>query len=132
MLRAQGAVVFSLDVLNAYFHMVIKPSERYKTGFRFGNRQYRFCRLPMGASISSYLLSEMLATVFGSETIMEYQKENNDYTFTVPEFMAQMVVFCDDILLFSKQRKNHLRDISVIFFCLNRHNILINKHKCVF
>jgi hypothetical protein len=93
--QMRGARVFSkIDLLSGYHHMKIRPSDIPKTAFSTRYRLYEFTVMSFGLTNAPAYFMNLMNKVF-----MEY----------LDRFV---VVFIDDILIYSKSdnnQKEHLR-----------------------
>jgi hypothetical protein len=109
----QGSRYFSkLDLYSGYYQIRVAEEDREKTAFvtRYGS--YEFLVLPMGLCNSPGTFMELMNYVF--------EKQLDKF----------VIVFLDDILVFSgdlKQHEQHMRDVLEI---LRQERLFANKKKC--
>ncbi len=111
--KLEGSSTFSsLDLLSAYHQIKLTPQDVPKTAFRtpFGHYQYRV--MPFGlTNAPSVFMAAM-----------------DDILSDLP-FVA---VYLDDILIFSKNREEHVNHVAQVFKRLREHGFFLKKSKCEF
>eukprot|EP00253_Pinus_taeda_P007508 PITA_07508 len=103
-----------LDGFSGYNQVLVHPDDRLKTTFRTKWGTYAYQKMPFGlVNVGATFQREMDTTFKGliNKTI---------------------VVYLDDITVFSKKRSNHLRDLNQIFECCRRYGISLNPKKSFF
>ena len=102
----------SLDLNMGYYQIPVRKEHRRYTGFVVNGQQYEFCRMPFG-------LCNAPAT---------FQSTMN----TVLKGIPNCRVYLDDILIYSRSYKEHLRDLKEVFRCLREAGAAINFTKSRF
>jgi len=104
-----GASVFSkIDLRSGYHQLKIKKEDVPKTAFRTRYGHYEFLVLPFGLTNAPAFFMDLMNRVFKS-------------------FLDQfVVVFIDDILVYSKTRKEHANDLRMVLKTLEEHKIYAN------
>lgn len=116
MLNSLGEAVHvsTLDLKDAYHQCEVHPDDREKTAFTVGNAKYEFNRIPFGLQAApaffARIVNEILFDVLG------------------PQCLAYM----DDIILFSKDAKQHLKTLETVLHKLSDAGIKVNAQKCHF
>ncbi|GBG65822.1 hypothetical protein CBR_g53793 [Chara braunii] len=111
--RVQGCRYFSkIDLRSGYHHIEVHPDDQYKTAFRTRYGHYEFIVMPFG-------LTNAPAT---------FQRCMNDL-FT-PWLDRFVVVYLDDILVFSKTLEEHEGHQQQILSKLRESHFKINPKKC--
>jgi hypothetical protein len=106
---------FTCLVLREGFHQIrLKPGEEYKTAFRTHCGQYEFRVMPFG-----------LTSVPGS-----FQDAMN--TTLKPCLRIFVLVFFDDILIYSKTYEDHIQHIRIVFELLSKDQWKVKLSKCTF
>uniref|UniRef100_A0AAV1TBR0 Reverse transcriptase domain-containing protein n=1 Tax=Peronospora matthiolae TaxID=2874970 RepID=A0AAV1TBR0_9STRA len=111
LLRLAGAKCLStLDANMRYYARRLATSSRNYTAFclPFGKFQYK--RLPMGISTAPYEYQACMEKIFG------------DLDF--------VVVYLDDILVYSSSEKTHLKHLGIVFKRLKKYDVTLNGKKC--
>lgn len=114
LLELHGAKYFStIDLTNAFFHIVLDEKSRHLTNFFAGNALYRCCRLPFGLTNAPDIFQEVMQTIVleGCEGTVNYQ---------------------DDVLVFGRTKEEHDKNLKEVMKRLEDHNVKINYDKCAF
>jgi hypothetical protein len=109
----QGSRYFSkLDLFSGYYQIRVAEEDREKTAFvtRYGS--YEFLVLPMGLCNSPGTFMELMNYVF--------EKQLDKF----------VIVFLDDILVFSKDLKQHEQHMRDVLQILRTEKLFANKKKC--
>jgi hypothetical protein len=110
-----GAKVFSkIDLRSGYHPIKIKPSDIPKTAFS-----------------TRYGLYEYLVMSFGLTNTLAYFMYLMNSVF-MPELNKFVVVFIDDILIYSKNLEDHARHLHIILQRLREHHVYAKFSKCEF
>ena len=113
--QLQGACVFSkIDLRTGYHQLRIKKEDVPKTAFRTRYGHYEFTVMPFGLTNAPAAFMDMMNRVF-------------------KEFLDQFViVFIDDILVYSKSSKDHEEHLRVVLQTLREHSLYAKFSKCEF
>src|SRR5277367_6328261 len=111
--RLAGAKYFSkIDLYSGYHQIRIKEDDIPKTAFRTHYSHYEFLVLPFG-------LTNAPATFM---TLM-----NNIFHNYLDKFV---IVYLDDILIYSKTKEEHLQHVRIILKTLRKHKLYAKDTKC--
>ncbi|EPS59216.1 hypothetical protein M569_15593 [Genlisea aurea] len=113
--KIQSAKYFtSMDLLQGFYQLPLRESDRPKTAFKttFGHYQFRVCS--MGLSNSPSVFQRVMNQVF-SRLINK-----------------SVLIYIDDILIFSKTKEEHLRHIREVFETIRREHLSVKRSKCYF
>ncbi|KAH0608011.1 uncharacterized protein H6S33_002063 [Morchella sextelata] len=113
--RVAGAVIFSkIDLKEGYNLIRIKDGDEWKTAFRTRYGHFEYLVMPFG-------LANAPAT---------FQNMMND---ALREFLDQgVVVYLDDILIYSKSREEHRELVGKVLSRLQEYNLVANPKKSFF
>ena len=110
-----GAKVFStLDLKSAFHHIELEEHCKKYTAFSVNNSKFEFCRTPFGLSTSPSVFMALMSRCL-----------NNS---------LGRIAFCyiDDIVIFSKNFDQHLKDLREVFTKLKLANLKLKLEKCDF
>lgn len=111
----QGAKFFStIDLASGYHQVAVKEHDQHKTAFTTPFGLYEYLRMPMGVCNGPATFQRLMQTAM------------NDLIFQI------MLVFLDDILLFSKTFTEHLERVDVVLKRLQDTGLKVKLEKCHF
>jgi len=108
----RATIFILMDLKSAYHHMIIHPDHRIKTVFTWRNKQYVFNRAPFGLKNLPSKFQRVIIMIIGD----------------LPFARA----YLDDIIIFSKNKKDHIEHCSQVLQRLNQFNMHLNYEKCHF
>ncbi|KAG0458620.1 hypothetical protein HPP92_021748 [Vanilla planifolia] len=113
--QLQGAAVFSkIDLRSGYHQLKIKKDDISKTAFRTRYGHYEFLVLPFGLANAPAAFMDLMNRVF-------------------KEYLDQfVVVFIDDILVYSRNAEDHERHLHTVLQTLQMHQLYAKFSKCEF
>ena len=113
--QLQGAVVFSkIDLRSGYHQLRVKPEDVQKTAFKTRYGHYEFVVMPFGLTNAPAAFMELMNRVF------------IDY---LDRFV---VVFIDDILVYSRSREEQEEHLRIVLETLREHQLYGKYSKCEF
>ena len=102
----------SLDLNAAYHQIPIKQEHRHKTAFVANNRKYQFRSMLFGARSAPFYFAYLMEKVLGTMNFLK------------------LLVYLDDILIFSKSFETHLHRIEETLQRLKSANLKLKPSKC--
>ena len=113
--RFRGACYFSkLDLLSGYHQQRIYEQHTHKTAFRCRYGHFEFNVVPFGLTNAPASFSNMMAKVLD------------------PVLDKWVVVYLDDILIYSKTKAEHLKHLRSVLGLLRQHGLYAKLSKCSF
>lgn len=110
--RLQPARFFSkLDLSDGYYHIPIKKEDRQKTAFRTPYGHYEFVVMPFGLANAPATFQRMM-----NDILRDYV---NDF----------VVVYLDDIMIYSKTKEEHEEHLRKVFAKLKEHSLFVKPSK---
>ena len=113
--RLRGAVIFTkIDLRGAYHLLRIKPGHEWLTAFRsrFGHYEYRV--MPFGLTNAPATFQRMMNDIF--RDLLD----------------ISVLIYLDDILVFSTDPKDHEQHVKQILERLRQHSLFAKLEKCEF
>ena len=110
----QVAMFSSLDFLSGFHQIILDPDTAAKTGFSTHLGSYQYNRLPFGLKNAPASFQSLMHTVL-RRLLFKY-----------------CLVYLDDVIIFSKDLKEHLDHLSTIFSRIREANLKLNGKKCQF
>ena len=113
--QMKGATVFSkIDLRSGYHQLRISESDISKTAFRTRFWHYEFIVVPFGLTNAPAVFMNLMNSV-------------------LRKYLDKFVqVFLDDILIYSKNEKEHEEHLRIVLSCLREHKLYGKLSKCAF
>jgi hypothetical protein len=108
----QADIFSTVDLENAYLQIFIKPEDCFKTGFVTPLGHFQFKRMIFGLSGAPATFQRMMAAVL----------DGLDF----------VLVYLDDILIFSNGKDQHLKHLETVLNRLKQANLKLSERKCEF
>ena len=112
--RLRGAKVFSTqDLRSGYYHIGLSESSKAKTAFVTPFGKYQFEAVPFGLVQAPAYFQQLISMVL---------QDCSDFT----------MAYLDDIIIFSRNEKEHLKHIEIIFQKLKAAGLKLKESKSDF
>ena len=112
--RLQGAKVFTtLDLRSGYYHISLSENSKAKTAFVTPFGKYQFEAVPFGLAQALVYFQQLISIVLQGWS---------DFA----------MAYLDDIIIFSKNKAEHLKHIEIIFQKLKETGLKLKESKCDF
>lgn len=109
--RLAGHFIFStLDLTQAYHRLPIHEADHPLTAFMHQGKQYMFKKAPFGLKPLSSLFQRGMSRILGD--------------------LPFVLNFLDDIVVYSRNRKEHDAHVRTVINRLNAANLILNRDKC--
>ena len=112
--ESKATVFSSLDLRSGFHQLKLDPETAHKTGFITPEAIYQYKRLPFGMKNSTASFQMVMSQVFRSMTY------------------KNVLVYVDDLLVYSKDFGTHLNDLQEVFTRLQKANLKLSPEKCTF
>ena len=113
--RLHGAnVISNLDLQSGYHQIRVAEEDTFKTAFRTRYGHYEFLVLPFGLTSAPATFQRLMNDIF---------REHLD---------SFVLVYLDDILVFSKDEQEHEMHLRKVFELLRKHQLFVKRSKCSF
>lgn len=110
-----GAKYFSkLDLRSGYHQVLLHPEDKFKTAFRTHHGHFQWVVMPFGLTNAPATFQSLM---------------NGIFQFAMRKFV---LIFFDDILIYSADWESHLQHLEIVLITLNKHQLFAKFSKCEF
>src|SRR5687767_7020421 len=95
-----------------YHQIRLTPTDEHKTAFKTHNGHWEFKVMPFGLTNTHATFQSAMNTIFA------------------PLFCKCVLMFVDDILIYSKSLQEHKAHLKEVFQLLQQHQLYLKKSKC--
>lgn len=113
--RLAGARIFSqLDLTSGYHQVRVRAGDEPKTAFRTRHGTFEYTVVPFGLCNAPSTFANFMNSVLA------------------PFLDTFVIVYLDDILIFSRTEEEHREHVHLVLDTLNKHGLVANPKKCKF
>ncbi|CAI7880692.1 unnamed protein product [Closterium sp. NIES-53] len=113
--QLRTARVFSkIDLRGGYHQIRVEPSDCAKTAFRTRYGSFQYTVMPFGLTNAPATFQMTMNEAFR------------------PLLDKCVIIYLDDILVYSRDKQQHLADLEAVFTVLDKHRLLTKDSKCEF
>ncbi|GKD48144.1 putative reverse transcriptase domain-containing protein [Tanacetum coccineum] len=113
--KLQGSSVYSkINLRSGYHQLRVRDEDIPKTSFRMRHRHYEFQIMPFGLTNAPVVFMDLMNRVFK------------------PYFDKFVIVFIDDILIYSRNKEEHADHLRIILELLRKEKLYAKFSKCDF
>jgi hypothetical protein len=110
-----GAKFFSkLDLRTGYHQIRVRPEDEHKTDFKEHQGHYQFCVMPFGLCNAPAMFQCVMNRILQ------------------PCLRRSVLVFMDDILVYSSSMNEHIKHLCVVLTLLREAHLFVKRSKCSF
>lgn len=110
------ATIFStIDLASGFHHIVVNEEDQAKTAFSTMNGHYEWTRMPFGLKNAPIIFQRVISNLLQKYGLNKFA-----------------IGYIDDIIIFSKSRKEHLEHLAQLMEMVEKEDIRLKKKKCQF
>lgn len=111
---AGATLFFKLDLHSGYHQIRMVEADEHKMAFKTHHGQFQFKVMPFGLTNAPSTFQCLMNSIFA------------------PYIRKFILVFMDDILIFSTSLADHLQHLELVFSTLREHQLFVKGSKCTF
>ena len=108
----RGSIFTKIALWNTYHLLCIKEGDEWKTAFQTRYGSFEFLIMPFGLTNAPASFQQFMNTIFGDL------------------LNVILVIYLDDILVFSLITANHMEDVREVIHRLHKHGLYVKPKKC--
>src|SRR6267154_647706 len=112
--QSNSSIFTTLDMRSGYFQIPMDTESRPKTAFVVQDGTYEYTRMPFGIQAGPAVFSRIMSHIFRGLTF------------------KTMIVYIDDLMIFSKDFDTHMEALKEVFARLRRAGLKLHPKKCKF
>jgi transposase InsO family protein len=104
----------TMDLLNGFWQVMLKPEHRHKTAFLTSRGLYEWITMPFGLCNAPSTFQRLMDTVI------------------LPEYRSFIETYIDDLMTHSSTFEDHIHHLEILLQSLEKHNLTVKLSKCKF
>ena len=104
----------TMDLLNGFWQVMIKPEHRHKTAFLTSRGLYEWITMPFGLCNAPSTFQRLMDTII------------------LPEYRGFIETYIDDLLTHSLSFDDHIKHLDILLSSLEKNNLTVKLSKCKF
>jgi transposase InsO family protein len=104
----------TMDLLNGFWQVMLKPEHRHKTAFLTSRGLYEWLKMPFGLCNAPSTFQRLMDTVI------------------LPEYRSFIETYIDDVMTHSASFDEHILHLEKLLQSLTKHNLTVKLSKCKF
>ena len=110
---SQARIFTKLDLLSGYWQLRIADADIHKTAFNTRQGKFEFLVMPFGLTNAPATFQSMMNSILR------------------PYLFKFVVVYLDDIVVYSQNPQEHAEHLRLVFEALDKHDLYAHPDKCV-
>ena len=109
-----GKIFTTLDLKSGYWQLPIAECDKEKTAFSCHAGHFQYNRIPFGLTNAPAFFQRAMCKILN------------------PLIGKCLLIYIDDLVVYSPDKKQHLADLEEVFKLLTKHNLKLRRSKCDF